>query len=223
VSVLKLPTAALGVVFASRVLPGDAKVLWEKHVYLDRNPEGCRMSAAQMSLLIGRTADFIEVARGKLMRLGLLYKTGMTRTSSWYVVYPSECPLPSGRPTAVEYAAAATVLDAHLRGAGGWNPDSLSGNMESPPINSRSGNMESEVISSPASVVEGGRGVAPQSSSLHKGFPPSAISNGGGVLSGPGNYDGGTGIPSMKEALADLDRRLEQRVTPEGVQPETVR
>lgn len=208
-SVLKLPPAAIGTVFASRVLPGDAKVLWEKHVYLDRNPEGCRMSASQMAMLVGRTTDFVEVARGKLMRLGLLYKTGTTRGVSWYVTFPQGYLPAAARPTAAEYAAAAAPLDACFRELGGWNPDSPSHDRERPHSDSLLYDREYTPVSSPASVTEGGfRGVVPQSPGLVRDSLNSGSQDRGESCQDSGTAIEGTEIPAMRAALRDLDARL---------------
>lgn len=209
---LKLPITALGTLLASRVLPGDAKVLWEKHVYLDRDERGCRMSAGKMALLVGRSAESIEQFRRRFVRLGLLTRGGgASRAAAWFVAFPGECLPRSVRPSPAEYAAAGDVLDVHLRRLGGWNPDTELPNGHSGNDHYPLPNVHSAIgrVSSPASVRgEGGKGGGAPLSSGDVITPPlsSKIPEGGDVLLG--HREGGDGFAEFRRAIADMRPRV---------------
>lgn len=208
-----MPSTAIGVVMASRTLPGDAKVLWEKHVYMDQGPEGCRMGAAMMGLILGRSADYIEVLRRRLTNIGLLYRTGETRAASWYVSFPlGYLPVPA-RPKAEEYAESARQFDAHIEECGGWDSPSISRQRERENGESLAVDRTPKSgVSSPASVREGGfRGVAPQSPSLVRDSLNLRSQDRGESCQDSGTAIEGTEIPAMRAALRDLGARLDAR------------
>lgn len=114
---------AIAVVWASRVLPAGAKALWQKHVYLDRGPDGCWMSSEEMASLLGAEKETIVTYRQRLVDLGLLRKgTDSGTRRRWYTILPGDLPAPERfqkLPTAA-IVAAAKQLDEDLHRAGGW-------------------------------------------------------------------------------------------------------
>lgn len=221
-SAWKVTPAQMGAVLASRTLPGDAKVLWEKQVYMDQGPEGCRMGAAMMGQILGRSADYIEVLRRRLVNVGLLYRTGSARTSSWYVSFPLDLRLPV-KPKAEEYAEAARRLDAHIEECGGWDSPSIHRQSEREKGSSLAVDQTPKSgVSSPASVREGGfRGVAPLSQSLVRDSLYPGSQGRGESFQDSGTAREGTEIPAMRAALRELDARLTAG-NPGGERPEIV-
>ena len=160
---------------ASRALSSGVKLVWQKHLYLDDEGKGCRMSAENVGALLGLRADTVDAHRRTLQRAGLLDR-GETKGkgATWACRFPGELLPQSQRPSIAEYRAAGLAFDRVLcsRGIGSDAPDSTQGKPpDTPeqatgkiPVSPESNTVKSEVRSLASVRGEGGRG---------EGTPPS--------------------------------------------------
>lgn len=94
----KVSFNATWVLEAARQLAWGEKAVWLK-IYALQGPEGCYLTASQLGVRLGMTAETVETYRRRLRKLGLVVdrpRPGSRSGRGWYATLPPGC-VPPGR------------------------------------------------------------------------------------------------------------------------------
>lgn len=115
---LRQPFTATYVVKASRALSAGEKLVWLELHQLDRGPDGCWLTPAQLGERLGLSAATVESYRARLSHLGLaccVKRPDAVNRFGWIALLPTSCAPHTARIAGPQAQQLAHVLDGFIR------------------------------------------------------------------------------------------------------------